>query len=297
MDKDLRKGGGRVMKRRIVAVFFAAALAAAIAVGCGTAEETSGTATEETAEDAGEEKEEPAEGGYQYVSVADTLKASDVHILDVREWEKYAAGRVAGSEWSPIFPLEDESLVDSMTAYAKESLSDGKDIYLVCNSGKRGAEKATGVLKDAGISPDSIYTVEGGAEALEKESGALSTDRSEEGIDWKYVSGKEAVEAVGNDDIQIVDVRDDEAYAAGHLEGSYQVDLKEIESPEAQTKMYELGTTELDPEKPVYFLCYSGNKCAKTGISVLKDAGFDPDNLFIIEEGAKGADVAAAFVQ
>lgn len=285
------------MKRRIVAVFFAAALAAAIAVGCGAAEETSGTATEETAEDAGEEKEEPAEGGYQYVSVADTLKASDVHILDVREWEKYAAGRVAGSEWSPIFPLEDESLVDSMTAYAKESLSDGKDIYLVCNSGKRGAEKATGVLKDAGISPDSIYTVEGGAEALGKESGALSTDRSEEGIDWKYVSGKEAVEAVGNDDIQIVDVRDDEAYAAGHLEGSYQVDLKEIESPEAQTKMYELGTTELDPEKPVYFLCYSGNKCAKTGISVLKDAGFDPDNLFIIEEGAKGADVAAAFVQ
>ena len=41
--------------------------------------------------------------------------------------------------------------------------------------------------------------------------------------------------------------------------------------------MYELGTTKLDPEKPVYFLCYSGNKCAKTGISVLKDAGFDPN--------------------
>ena len=121
------------------------------------------------------------------------------------------------------------------------------------NSGKRGAEKATGVLKDAGISPDSIYTVEGGAEALGKESGALATDRSEEAIDWKYVSGKEAVEAVGNDDIQIVDVRDNEAYAEGHLEGSYQVSLK--------------------------------------------DAGFDPNNLFIIEEGAKGADVAAAFVK
>ena len=125
----------------------------------------------------------------------------------------------------------------------------------------------------------------------------MATDRSEEAIDWKYVSGKDAVEAVGNDDIQIVDVRDNEAYAEGHLEGSYQVSLKEIESPEAQTAMYELGTTKLDPEKPVYFLCYSGNKCAKTGISVLKDAGFDPNNLFIIEEGAKGADVAAAFVK
>lgn len=285
------------MKRRIVALFFAAALAAAISVGCKATEEASGTATKETAEGEGEEKEELSEGEYQYVSAADTLKASDVHILDVREWEKYAAGRVAGSEWSPIFPLEDEALVDSMTEYAKANLNDGKDIYLVCNSGKRGAEKATGVLKDAGIPSASIYTVEGGAEALGKESGVLATDRSEEAIDWKYVSGKEAVEAVGNDDIQIVDVRDDEAYAEGHLEGSYQVNLKEIESPEAQTAMYELGTTKLDPEKPVYFLCYSGNKCAKTGISVLKDAGFDPNNLFIIEEGAKGADVAAAFVK
>ena len=40
-------------------------------------------------------------------------------------------------------------------------------------------------------------------------------------------------------------MRDDEAYAEGHLEGSYQVNLKEIESPEAQTAMYELGTTKL----------------------------------------------------
>ena len=43
-------------------------------------------------------------------------------------------------------------------------------------------------------------------------------------------------------------------------------------------------------------LCYSGNKCAKTAISVMKDAGFDTDNLFIIENGAKDGDVSAAFV-
>ena len=43
-------------------------------------------------------------------------------------------------------------------------------------------------------------------------------------------------------------------------------------------------------------MCYSGNNCAKTGISVLKDAGFDVSELYIIENGAKDADVAAAFV-
>ncbi len=52
----------------------------------------------------------------------------------------------------------------------------------------------------------------------------------------------------------------------------------------------------MDKEKPVYLLCYSGNNCAKTAVSVMKDAGFDTNNLFIIENGAKDADVQAAFV-
>ncbi len=125
----------------------------------------------------------------------------------------------------------------------------------------------------------------------------MTTNRTEENIDWQYVSGTDAVAAVGNADIQILDVRDDATYAEGHLEGSLQVGLKEIEDPAAQTAMYELATTELDKEKPVYILCYSGKNCAKTAISVMKDAGFDTNNLFIIEDGAKNADVQAAFVK
>ena len=49
------------------------------------------------------------------------------------------------------------------------------------------------------------------------------------------------MEAVGNSDIQILDVRDDDTYAKGHLEGSLQVGLKEIEDSKAQTEMYELA--------------------------------------------------------
>ena len=141
-----------------------------------------------------------------------------------------------------------------------------------------------------------IYTVEGGAKALADVSGALTTDRTEENIDWQYVSGKDAVAAVDDKDVQILDVRDDDTYKAGHLKGSFQCGLKEIESADAQTAMYKLATEKMDSSKKVYLLCYSGNKCAKTGISILKDAGFDLDNLYIIENGAKDGDVSAAFV-
>ena len=72
--------------------------------------------------------------------------------------------------------------------------------------------------------------------------------------------------------------------------------LKEIESPEAQTAMYNLAETELTKDKPVYLLCYSGNKCAKTAISVMKDAGYDTNNVFIIKDGAKDPDIAGALV-
>ena len=71
--------------------------------------------------------------------------------------------------------------------------------------------------------------------------------------------------------------------------------LKEFEDADAQKAMYELAQT-MDSSKPVYILCYSGNKCAKTAIAVMKDAGFDTNKLFIIKDGAKDKDVAAALV-
>ena len=283
------------MKKRIVAILMAAAMASAMITACGS-EETQTTSEESTDSESGSES---TEGDYQYVSAADAVSAAKeggTHVLDVREWNNYVSGRVVNSEWCPIFPLEDDSLVETMTAYAEENFGDDEDIYIICNSGQRGAQRATGVLEDAGIDASRIYTVEGGAEALAEESGALTTNRTEDSIEWQYVSGAEAVEAVGNEDIQILDVRDDDTYAQGHLEGSLQCNLKEIEDADAQTALYEMATSEMDPEKPVYLLCYSGNNCAKTGISVLKDAGYDVSNLYIIENGAKDADVAAAFV-
>lgn len=284
------------MKRKLLAVLLAAAMTTAMVTACGSDDTGESATSDETTEESGGEEAEASAG---YVSAEDAVeaaKAGGTHVLDVREWANYVEGRVVNSEWCPIFPLEDDSLAEGMTAYADENFQDDEDIYIICNSGQKGAEKATEVLTEAGIDPARLFTVEGGAQALAEVDGALTTNRTEDSIEWQYVSGAEAVEAVGNDDVQILDVRDDDTYAQGHLEGSIQCNLKEIEDPAAQTAMYELAVSDMDPDKEVYLLCYSGNNCAKTGISVLKDAGFPLENLYIIENGAKDGDVAAAFV-
>ncbi|MBE7722138.1 rhodanese-like domain-containing protein [Lacrimispora indolis] len=299
------------MKKKFLAVALVSAIAVSMIAGCSTesagekkvtaavestaAESTS--AADSSAAESTSVAENTGKEEYQFVSAEDAVKAAadgKTHVLDVREWANYGVGRVADSEWCPIFPLEDESLADQMKTYAEENLKDGQNIYIICNSGQRGAQKSTKVLEEAGIDAALIFTVEGGAKALAKVKGALTTNRAEEGINWQYVK---AADVLGKKDAQIVDVRDNDTYAGGHLENSLQVDLKEFESADAQAAMYELAAEKLNKDEPVYFLCYSGNKCAKTAISVLKDAGFDEKNLFIIENGAKDSDIQAAFVK
>ena len=246
------------MRKKLTAALLVSAMAAMMVTGC-----ASGTDSKET-------------------TAAQTTAAESAAETEAAGEETTAASKEAGE-------------TQQMTAYAEKNLKDGKEIYIICNSGKRGAAKTTEVLTAAGIDPSLLFTVEGGAKALGEEK-SLTTNRAEEAIDWQYVTGKEAVEALGSEDVQFLDVRDMDTYAKGHLPQSMNVGLKEIEDSAAQTEMYEMAKAELDAEKPVYILCYSGNKCAKTAISVMKDAGFDPANLFIIENGAKDADVAAAFV-
>lgn len=282
------------MKKNL-ALVLTAILALSLFAGCGKKPAESSLPTSvSTSQEAPSAQDTPV---YNFVTPTDTVKAAkdgEAHVLDVREWSKYVSGRIVGSEYCPIFPLDDETLVEGMKAYAEKNLKDGKKIYIVCNSGQKGAQKATTVLTDFGIDTALIYTVEGGAKALAEEKDALSTNRTEEKIDWKYAK---ASDVLALKDAQIVDVRDNETYAQGHLENSLQVGLKEIENADAQTALYNLAKEKLDKTQPVYFLCYSGNKCAKTAISALKDGGFSTDNMFIIENGAKDEAVQKAFVK
>lgn len=166
-------------KTRIIALAAALTLTmgtTGLITGCGKKEDTaasksatSATSTKSTA--AASTASQAMD--YQYISAEDVLKVTDAHILDVREEDKYKSGAVEGSEWQPIFPLEDDSLAAAMKEYATSKLNDGKNIYIVCNSGKRGAEKTTQILVENGIDKSKVFTVEGGAKALAEIDGAL----------------------------------------------------------------------------------------------------------------------------
>ena len=122
------------MRRLGLKLLLVAGLSALWISGC------SSSSTSNTSAAAGETSAAAqADGAYQYVSADDAVKAAagtDVHVLDVREWGEYAKGRLANSYWSPVFPLEDTSLEESLKEFALAKLNDGKNIYIVCNSGK-----------------------------------------------------------------------------------------------------------------------------------------------------------------
>lgn len=168
-------------------------------------------------------------------------------------------------------------------------------VVMSTGCGNSASTQTTAATTAAETTAAETTAAESKAEESEAAEVTFGGNRTEEDIDWQYVDGKDAVAAIGSDDVQFLDVRDDDTYAKGHLKGSLQCGLKEFEDADAQKVMYELAQT-MDSSKLVYILCYSGNKCAKTAIAVMKDAGFDTNKLFIIKDGAKDKDVAAALV-
>ena len=78
------------------------------------------------------------------------------------------------------------------------------------------------------------------------------------------MSVKEANLQLGSRDVQFIDVRTEQEYAAGHATGARNFPLRELE-----TRM-----NSLDKAKPVYVICETGRRSQK-GSEVLQQAGFE----------------------
>ena len=231
---------------------------------------------------------------YRYVTGEEALNVgSDTIILDVRAYDKYSAGHLANAVWCPIFPLDDATLETQMTVFAKFNLIPSqKQIYLLCNSGSRGAEKATKVLKAAGVDPSKIATIEGGA------AGDVIKAQFTAEVSYQFVTAEEAVNAVGNANILLLDVRSAEKYAAGHLKGSVSVPVfdKDNNLPEtlqAQFTAY-VNSHRADFLKPVYILCNSGKRGAQTATKLLNELGIS--SVYTIQGGAANEVIQKNFV-
>lgn len=88
-------------------------------------------------------------------------------------------------------------------------------------------------------------------------------------------------ETIADSNVQVVDVRTPEEYAAGHIPGAANIDVK---SEEFDTK-----AAELDKDRPVAVYCRSGAR-SKVAAKRLADKGFtvyELDNGFMNWDGPK----------
>ena len=239
------------------------------------------------------------------------LQKTEVHtFIDVRSSKAQTkTGTLKGSISQSLF--DDNNKLDTAEAEALEKafikeipskITEDKPIYIICNSGARGAQKATLLLSKLGYNTSikedgKVYTIENGAKGLELLY-AMS------GTDGNAVDGKTAVAAVGKDDVVILDVRATGNYGSGHLKGSMSTPVFNANGVAKTTDdqlskdftKYVTDNKATLEKKELYLLCNSGASGARAATALLKSAGYDLAKVHTITGGAKDADVKAAAI-
>ena len=247
------------------------------------------------------------------VSEYNTVKGSDavnadpekVFIIDVRTPENNAKGSLANSVNWPLFNAAgvsncEDALADAFLANVDANAEDlaGKDIYILCNSGARGAQAATKLLLKAGYDQSDIFTITDGAKGIEVRH-AFLVNANGGNNPTTPVTSTQALEAVGSDNIIILDVRASGNYAAGHLKGAKSQPLFDskgvVPTADAELAKAFVEYAKTIGDKEIYVLCNSGQSGARAATVLLKDAGVDLAKVHTITGGYnKNEDIKAA---
>lgn len=223
----------------------------------------------------------------------------DIKIIDVRSSLEYSKGHLKGAISIPLFDKDNNVVTRNDDQLAKDFTNKvtgnadlaGKEIYVLCRGGQRGARAATALLADAGYDPAKIHTITGGA------------GNATVAANCTYVSDTRVIEAINNGekDVLVLDVRNTGLYAKGHLKGSLSLPLfnEKNELPndlaKAFTEYVAAHKADFDG-KTIYVLCNSGARGAQKAIELLSAAGLKDATLRTIENGAKSELIQANFV-
>ena len=251
--------------------------------------------------------------GYKFVSGNDAINAAKdgtAYVIDVRSSKAQAkTGILKGSISQSLFDADNkldtaeaEALEKAFKEEIPSKITEDKPIYIICNSGARGAQKATKLLGELGYNTSTkedgkVYTITNGAKGLELLY-AMS------GTDGNAVDGKTAVAAVGKDDVAILDVRATGNYGTGHLKGSISTPVFNADGVAKTTDdqlskdftKYVTDNKATLEKKDLYLLCNSGASGARAATALLKAAGYDLAKVHTITGGAKNEDVKAASI-
>lgn len=245
---------------------------------------------------------------YNYVSKED-LKADidgkqEYKILDVRQAANYAKSHIAGAVSADVDGAVSGTDVASATKNIEAAIKNdpaGTKYAVVCNSGSRYAQAATEIMIKAGISNKNIFTLTGG---MKKDAGGWDYDNycvksytSTKG--FNFVNGMKSAQLeanlnAGNTPFVVFDLRDADAYAAGHILQAVSTPLREkvngaVTDLAAETCKANLDAAVKANANKFYVVeCYSGNNYANKAIDYLKELGVSENRIIVLEGGAAG---------
>ena len=245
---------------------------------------------------------------YNYVSKED-LKADidgkqEYKILDVRQAANYAKSHIAGAVSADVDGAVSGTDVASATKNIEAAIKNdpaGTKYAVVCNSGSRYAQAATEIMIKAGISNKNIFTLTGG---MKKDAGGWDYDNycvksytSTKGFNFVNGMTSAQLEAnlnAGNTPFVVFDLRDADAYAAGHILQAVSTPLREkvngaVTDLAAETCKANLDAAVKKNTNKFYVVeCYSGNNYANKAIDYLKELGVSENRIIVLEGGAAG---------
>lgn len=163
--------------KKVLIMAAAAALCAGMLSGCGASANNSSSSSNNSSST---QAEQTADVQMAYKTV-DELKAdldnSDVVIVDVRKADDYKAGHIKGAISADMDAAKAGDTATgeaNMKAALKEATGDeagaGKELVLICYSGKSYAQAGTNVLNSIGADMTKVKTLEGGMEAWGSEN-------------------------------------------------------------------------------------------------------------------------------
>lgn len=82
--------------------------------------------------------------------------------------------------------------------------------------------------------------------------------------EFKRISVDTTRQMLNNGDVQLVDIRDEQSYQMGHIEGARHLDNTSLQD----------FLLEGDPDRPVIVYCYHGNS-SQPAAAFLNEKGFD----------------------
>ena len=239
----------------------------------------------------------PFEQHYVNAETVYNVLGSEV-VLDVRPAEKYAAGHVPGAVAASV---KDGDVEATFNAVVKKYGKNTK-YYLVCNSGNTLADLATTELQKRGVATSKIFTL-GGDDAKKSPEGGwvawtkhypdfvVAPGKTAKGFEFNHIITKEVLKkelAKGEaSKVTVIDVRDAEAYANGHIPGAISAPLKDEKGDldDAAAKAVISKVVKANPNKLYAVCCYTGNKYANRAKEVMTLLGMDENKHLCIDGG------------